>query len=154
MEAEMLGCSLIVLGKWSQKQGILMGMDFECVCEKKVEGKYVRVDLQPTPFNERFYHHYYFFIEEGAPIFFAQRGLPYDDMCPEVYDYYRGGFCKHSESWVLLSELFSINYEQCYPAFTDGTLMTLREYLGESFFIELERMRESGVDRMVYWLDQ
>ena len=38
-----------------------MGMDFECVCEKKVEGKYVKVDLQPTPFNERFYHHYYFF---------------------------------------------------------------------------------------------
>lgn len=103
---------------------------------------------------------------------FPHRGVP-EDASPEVVrlwdegqDYY------HSPSYVTLDELDAVDYDEeiedrrctreirtnywdgaqtCEPG--EGKRMTLGEFLGPWFLSETKRLRDLGVERIVFWFD-
>jgi hypothetical protein len=102
------------------------------------------------------------------------RGIPDDFHAPdhafrEDYEY----ACDyHSRSWFSVQELLDVDYDQiiedrrcskeiapnvysgaetCEPG--EGKQQTLREFLGNWYFRELERLKETGADRIVFCFD-
>lgn len=76
--------------------------------------------------------------------------------------YERWGCDGHSASWLSLKELLEFDYDQifedrrnggytCEPG--KGELTTYKEFLGEGFFEDLEKLKNSGADRIVFWFD-
>jgi hypothetical protein len=75
---------------------------------------------------------------------------------------------EHDHSWLLLSELQAIDFDQVvedrrttgivnglrYGNLTapvgEGVKMTLREFLGIEFFSELDRLEKAGAERIVF----
>lgn len=99
------------------------------------------------------------------------RGLPAGVTAPPFDDDDVEGdewLGEHDYSWLLVSELLSVEYEQMVEdrrtsgminGIRDGSLtaqpghgvrMTLREFLGEAYFDELARLEEAGVERIVF----
>lgn len=107
------------------------------------------------------------------------RGVP-DDMndskdsseMPWSYDHHGGELGDHSFSWLSVAELQAVNYEQtienrrcarvmaagytshgetCDPG--QGEKMTLREFLGQAYFDDLNTLQEIGADRIVFGFD-
>lgn len=106
-----------------------------------------------------------------APIA-ANRGLPVDASESVIRHYDEWGGDAHSPSWVSMSELLAVNYEQvvedrrvtkqigpgfwtgaatCEPG--EGKLQTLREFLGPWFFEILKHLQDAKADRVVFWFD-
>ncbi len=75
---------------------------------------------------------------------------------------------EHDYSWLLLSELLAVDYDRIvedrrttgvvnglrYGNLTSqpgmGVKMTLREFLGPGFFREIDRLKQAGVERIVF----
>lgn len=97
----------------------------------------------------------------------ARRGIPDDfhDESHEFRDADEGYY--HSHSWLSLQELLAHDYDKtvedrrvtingnggCTAEPGGGKSMTLREFLGDWYFSELERMKEAGVERIVFCFD-
>jgi hypothetical protein len=96
-----------------------------------------------------------------------QRGLPDDTSAFVRSAFTSWRFDAHSPSWMSMDELMSFDYEgevedrrctrngdggsTCEPG--NGKKMTYREFLGDGFFKDLERLRDGGADRVVFWFD-
>lgn len=152
-----------------------MGCDMTVAMETMTDnGKWVLVDNEWMPFDWRSYSLYGWLAgvrnySDVAPIA-PNRGLPID-ASHETRETY--ALCDaHSVTWVLVSELRSVDYDAfvedrrctveiapgmfhggmtCTPG--KGNTMTLREFLGEQFFEDLERLTELNIDRLVMWFD-
>jgi hypothetical protein len=100
------------------------------------------------------------------------RGLP-KDISKEVFTKYemqKGD--AHTASWLSVGELTSFNYEELMEdrrvavqlaprAYSGGETtekgkgikITFRQFLGEKFFDDLEKLKSSGAERLVFWFD-
>lgn len=88
--------------------------------------------------------------EYGFKPLAAQRGLPEDTSCSVHRLYDLGCGNNHSASWVDVNDLLAhrFDYDARNPA---GK--TYRELLGPYFFKDLDRLPESGAQRLVFWFD-
>jgi len=66
----------------------------------------------------------------------------------------------HTPSWLSIQELSEFDYDQIVEDRRNngetldvgqGQLMTMREFLGPTYFRHLNQMVELGVDRIVFW---
>ena len=111
-----------------------------------------------------------------------KRGLPEDLIRKKdpqdfyewssYHDDYEFGYDTHSHTWLSVKELAEYDYDQiiedrrysgidkhghhsgactCEPG--EGQKMTAREFLGEQFFEDLERLKYEDADRIVFWFD-
>lgn len=154
-----------------------MGCDIHTCPEKRdANGTWVEVDMRPEVFGGRDYDLFGFLADvrnySAVDPIAAGRGLP-DDSPLATSEYWNTPFDEyHSVSWVALSELLAVDYDkvienrritvQTLPGTQDnrhtaehgeGRFMPLREFLGESYFVDLERMRAAGVERLVFGFD-
>jgi hypothetical protein len=128
----------------------------------------------PEPFNWRSYSMYGFLADvrnySYSPVISEPRGLP-DDVSDEVkkeYDYW--DMDGHSHSWLTLRELLDYDYDQIFEdrrttkdgdgaadaGEGNGVKTSIREFLGESFFEQIEGMQKLGNPedvRVVFWFD-
>jgi hypothetical protein len=103
-----------------------------------------------------------------SPVISEPRGLPEDvsDAVRDADDWSD----HHSHSWLTLAELLAYDYEQVFwdrritrdgngaalAGEGEGEHLTLRAFLGEWFFKELDRLRTFGDPedvRLVFWFD-
>lgn len=147
-----------------------MGCDIHTQAERKVNGNWEEVDV--VPFDWRSYSMFAFLV--GVRNYSAitpispPRGLPADAIETE-YGAHGGD---HSFSWLTLHELLSFNYDQPLedrrytrqegPNFFngaataepgEGTMTTYREFLGEAFFEDLEKLKAADAERIVFGFD-
>lgn len=148
-----------------------MGCDIHSQAERKVNGKWEIVpDI--VPFDWRSYGMFAFLA--GVRNYSAitplskPRGLPADAV--ERDDGDCGG--DHSHSWLSLEELLAFDYDAsmedrrytrqegpnsfngaatCEPG--QGEKTTYREFLGEAFFKDLEKLKAAGAERVVFGFD-
>lgn len=95
------------------------------------------------------------------------RGIP-DDVSVDVKDLYKIWYGDaHSASWLTLDELLNFNYKEtvedrrctignnggCTAPEGEGKLTSYKDFLGEFYFNELEKLKEAGADRVVFWFD-
>lgn len=100
------------------------------------------------------------------------RGVPDDVSAGLKADYESWGSDAHSASWLSVEELLAFNYDAptedrrvmrqvgpnhwnggCTTEPGEGRLTTYREFLGSWFMDELEALKASGADRIVFWFD-
>lgn len=135
------------------------------------ESAYVPLDF--SPFDCRSYGMFGFLADvrnySKVPPLAEQRGVPADS--PE-HGYYHQDSDYHSASWLSVAELLAFDYDQtfedrrytrqegpnlfngaatCEPG--QGQQVTFREFLPEQFFEDLEKLKELGADRVVFWFD-
>lgn len=152
-----------------------MGCDIHTHAERKVGDRYEKIEGL-EPFDWRAYGMYGFLAgvrnySDVTPI--AQpRGIPADASAPVQSNYTLWGVDAHSASWLDVRELADFDYEQPMEdrrytgmdprgfmngALTakpgEGTATTYREFLGEGFFEDLEKLSKAGADRIVFWFD-
>lgn len=151
-----------------------MGCDIHSFAEKRDGGIWQYVDVEC--FADRNYSAFGFLA--GVRNYSAikpisePRGIP-SYTSPEVLAQYKEWDTDaHTPSWLLLSELNAIDYEQsiedrrctvqrapnwfdgggtCAPG--AGNRMSLREFLGSVFMDDVRRMTEAGAERIVFWFD-
>lgn len=151
-----------------------MGCDIHSFAEKKEGGSWVSLDVEA--FHRRSYGYFGWLAgvrnySEMSPIA-SLRGVP-DDASKAVTDQH-SNMCgdAHSESWISLPELLGVDYEQivedrrctvqtgerswngaatCAPGL--GDKVVLREFLGSSFFEALDRLKQAGAERVIFWFD-
>jgi hypothetical protein len=150
-----------------------MGCDIHMQAERQVNGKWYTI---PGHFFDwRSYSNFAFLAgvrnySDITPIS-DPRGLPEDAAdSDDEYGGARGG--DHSFSWLSLEELLAFNYDaitedrrvtvqigpNCWNGGATaepggGETMTYREYLGEVFFEELEKLKAAGAERIVFGFD-
>jgi hypothetical protein len=150
-----------------------MGCDIHSQAERRVDGKWTRIEGL-EPFDWRSYGMYGFLANvrnysDVTPISEA-RGLPVDaDYVAEESEHWLGD---HSFSWLSLNELLAFDYdqpmedrrvsEQIAPNVWSGAgtaqpgggkQTTYRDFLGEGFFEELEKLKTVGAERIVFGFD-
>ena len=154
-----------------------MGCDIHCYAERKNEnGKFEVVSLPDEPFGWRSYGMFDFLAGVRAysaitPIS-EPRGIP-NDVSPVVKTEYESWDADaHTPSWLSVKELAEFDYEQqtedrrymkqigpnawdggqtCGPG--EGSLMTYREFLGQKFFEDLQKLKDVGAERIIFWFD-
>lgn len=147
-----------------------MGCDIHCYAERKTPtGQEVVPDL--APFDWRSYGMYGFLADvrnySDVPPIAQPRGIPSDasQSVRDEYESWNGD--AHSASWLSIAELTNFDYDQsmenrrvmrdrnggctCEPG--EGKKMTFLEFLGESFFKDLDRLKSAGADRVIFWFD-
>ncbi len=147
-----------------------MGCDIHLQAERKVDGKWREVP--GSFFDWRSYNNFAFLagIRNYSAItpIAKPRGLP-DDAVETEYGAHGGD---HSHSWLSLEELLAFNYDAMTEdrrvtvvmpgGWTNGgataepgggEAMTYREYLGEGFFEELQKLKAAGAERIVFGFD-
>lgn len=153
-----------------------MGCDIHSNAERRNEtGEWVRIpDL--APFDSRCYGTFGFLADvrnySEVPPIAERRGIP-DDVSKEVAKDYEGWSCDaHSASWLSVAELEAFDYDAimedrrctkqtgpnswnggstCEPG--EGKQQTFREFLGSYFFVDIEKLKEAGAERVVFWFD-
>lgn len=142
------------------------------------DGEATYEDIEDSFFDCRSYGLFGFWVGvrnySAIPPLSAPRGIPNDFHTPEHE--FREGYeyaCDyHSRSWFSVQELLDVDYDQtvedrrcsrqiapnvfsggetCEPG--EGKPQTLREFLGEWYFTELNRLKEAGADRIVFCFD-
>jgi hypothetical protein len=152
-----------------------MGCDIHAFAERKVNGSWVSMSINNNwgaqPFEVRSYS--LFGLLAGVrnysavtPIA-APRGMP-DTVSELVQEkFLHWSLDGHTHSWLMLSELTDFDYDQtmedrrvtrggdacCTADPGDGEKRTYREFLGEWYFKELERLKTLGAERIVFWFD-
>ena len=149
-----------------------MGCDIHSRAEKRVGEKWVVIPGF-KPFDWRSYGMYGFLANirnySAVPPLSEPRGLP-DDAPPDDEEGIWLG--DHSHSWLSLEEFTAFNYDQPLedrrftrqegPNFFngaataeigEGTMTTYREFLGEAFFKDIQKLREMGAERIVFGFD-
>ena len=103
-----------------------------------------------------------------------RKGLP-EDMSKGTRESFGDGIDWHSSSWLTLAELLAPNYDEVFwdrrvtkqtgpNSWTgaglaeegEGEHLTLREFLGEWYFKEVDKLRQYGEAekvRVVFWFD-
>jgi hypothetical protein len=151
-----------------------MGCDIHSQAEHIVDGKWRRVGSAYQPFNWRCYGIFAFLAGvrnySGIKPIAEARGMAPDvDYDDGDSDHWLGD---HSHSWLALDELLSFDYNQLTEdrrvtvqvsarawdgartcAEGDGKKMTYREFLGDSFFDELKKLKSMGAERIVFGFD-
>ena len=153
-----------------------MGCDIHCFAERRGSNGWECVSLDPMPFDCRSYGMFVFLAGvrnySAVPPIAAPRGFP-DDASPEARESYEDwDMDAHTPSWLTLEELSAFDYDAevedrrytkqegphfynggatCDPG--NGKKMPWREFLGEWFMKELQRLKDSGVERLVFWFD-
>ena len=123
------------------------------------------------PFGWRSYSVFGFLADvrnySAVPPIAQPRGLP-DDLSATVAE--AAEDCGHSASWLTVHELAVFDYEQMVNdrritrgndggvtgAPEEGTLMSYREFLGEAFARDVERLQALGDPertRVVFWFE-
>jgi hypothetical protein len=146
-----------------------MGCDIHSIAEKRVNGKWEQLPF--APFDWRGYGMFGFLADvrnySAVPPISKPRGLP-DDFTREEDD----DLGDHSFSWLSVEELLAFDYDavvedrrytrQEGPNYFNGgataepgqgKMMTWREFLGEGFFGDLEKLKEMGAERIVFGFD-
>lgn len=94
------------------------------------------------------------------------RGIP-SDFHTESHPFREADSYYHSKSWLSVQELAEYDYDQivedrrvtingdggCTAEPGGGEQMPLREFLGQWYFTELERLQAAGADRIVFCFD-
>lgn len=152
-----------------------MGCDIHSFTEIKKDGKWQ--DAGFSPFDWRQYGMYGFLAGvrnySMSPVIAEKRGFPEDSSLRKEYDDWD---CDgHSHSWLLLKELLDYNYNQeiwdrrvtrqIRPNLWsgaelanegEGEHLSLRDFLGEHYFKDLDKLKEFGDPenvRIVFWFD-
>lgn len=151
-----------------------MGCDIHSYAEKQQNGEWIALDV--VAFDHRNYGFFGWLADvrnySSVKPIAARRGLPKDASNSAKNEFESWGYDAHSVSWVSMSELLSIDYDsyiedrrvmvQLGPNHWTGAAtcdqgkggsLTLREFLGKSFFDSLERLKKSGADRVIFWFD-
>jgi hypothetical protein len=152
-----------------------MGCDIRTFTEQKnSEGVWEELDL--SPFDWRSYRMFGFLAGVRnyscvGPLV-EPRGFP-PDASPTVQKIYEDwSYDAHTPSWLTVEELSEFNYDApcedrrtmiktgphswngahtCEPG--EGKKTTFREFLGEAFFDDLQKLKESNAGRIVFWFD-
>lgn len=152
-----------------------MGCDIHSFAEKKVGDRYEMIpDL--APFDWRDYGMYGFLAGvrnySAVPVLAQPRDLP-DDLSPGVRERAEDWSADaHTHSWLSVTELLAFDYDkpvedrrytrQEAPNFFNGAAtaepgegksMPWREFLGDGFFTDLEKLKAAGAERVVFWFD-
>jgi len=150
-----------------------MGCDIHTLAQHKTEAGWEDIDF--APFDWRDYGLFAFLAgvrnySAVTPIS-EPRGLPDDMPTPSDDDWDR--WCDlHSTSWLTVEELLTFNYDEvvedrryirkepsgmlngaatCEPG--QGKFQTWREFLGNTYFEDLEKLKVLGADRIVFGFD-
>jgi hypothetical protein len=146
-----------------------MGCDIHSYAEKKTDDGYEFLGFRP--FDWRAYGMYAFLA--GVRNYSAvtplaeRRGLPKDISELVAFAYEGWDSDAHSASWLSLDELTKFDYDKimedrrvminndggCTAEVGGGQEMTYREFLAGDFFTDLEKLKELGADRIVFWFD-
>lgn len=158
-----------------------MGCDIHSYVEQRVSNGWTRAHWGVTdkygecePFRDRIYAVFGWLADvrnySAVPPISKPRGLP-GDVSPDVLrEYEEWGLDAHSASWLSVDELLAFDYIETFedrrvtrgndggvtaePG--DGRLVSYREFLGHSFFEDLERLAEFNKvapTRVVFWFD-
>lgn len=127
-----------------------MGCDIHTTVERQLpDGSWEFVKLTPEAFDTRHYGLFGFLADVRnyslVPNPWPPHGWPMNITLDsravlEVWE----DCCGHSEHWLLLSKLLNYDYDQIFEDRRIGKPTTLREFLGEWYFKELERLRQLG----------
>lgn len=149
-----------------------MGCDIHAWGEKQLPTtEWILVELKPEPFDWRSYGLFGFLADvrnySDVPPISAARGVP-DTLskeaahCIESWD-----ADAHSHSWLTVAELEAFDYEKpvedrritvngnggCTAEPGGGRMTTYREFLNTGYFDELKRLKEAGIERIVFCFD-
>jgi hypothetical protein len=156
-----------------------MGCDISLYAEKRVDDKWVQVEVEGNPFGERQYGKFGFLADvrnySAVTPIAPQRGMP-----PDTEASFLRGYAEdaaegnvHSASWLTIAELEAFNYDAmmedrrvtrvvsagyrdggctCDPG--EGKKMTYREFFESTdFFESLAALKAAGAERVVFWFD-
>jgi hypothetical protein len=149
-----------------------MGCDIHTQAEKRIDGKWTRIDGL-EPFDWRSYGMYAFLAgvrnySAVTPIA-EPRGLPADADYTEDAEHWLG---EHSFSWLSIDELLTFDYTQtmedrrvtrqlapnfisgaetCEPG--EGEKTTYRDFLGDGYFEDLQKLKDAGAERVIFGFD-
>lgn len=148
-----------------------MGCDIHAYAEKKdARGQFQWAPVRDL-FDWRSYGTFGFLADvrnySAVTPIAPRKGLP-DDVSADVKGEYESWDSDaHSASWLSLQEFLAFDYDvemedrrvminndggcTCNPG--EGKKMTYREFLGPSFFEDIDRLKEAGADRVVFWFD-
>jgi hypothetical protein len=151
-----------------------MGCDIHMALERRLAiGKFVEAYLDPPVFDWRSYGLFGFLADvrnySFVPPIAPQRGMP-DDACAATKEYIGGDY--HSVSWLSVAELAAFDYEKTFEdrritvqiasnAWSgagdagkgNGNVTTFRAFLGKAYFVDLERLKEAKIDRIIFGFD-
>lgn len=152
-----------------------MGCDIHSYVEKRNEnGKWENIEYEP--FRHRTYNVFGFLADvrnySNIPPISEPRGLP-TDVSKEIKKQRKiWNSDGHSDSWLSIKELVDFNYDSliedqrvtiqtgpntfnggatCNPG--EGKITTYRNFLGDSFFEDLQKLQDLGAERIVFWFD-
>lgn len=147
-----------------------MGTDITTSCEyKNKDGEFIEA-IGMHVFVNRCYGVFAFLAGvrnySGIKPIVEPRGKPDDYVEMSTADYYDYGY-ENPTTWLLVSELAAFDYDSemedrrvsidgdggCTCPVGQGTKMTWREFLGTSFFTDLDLLVKEGIERVVLWFD-
>lgn len=134
-----------------------MGCDIHIYAEKKDDSGNWQSIPRFELFQDRNYVAFSFFAgvrnsSEIKPIS-KPRGIPEDASKTALKSFKKWGDDAHTPSWLSLEELMAFNYDKKVFDTTDPRHGTYRDFLEADFFSDLEKMKEKGVERIVFWFD-
>ena len=152
-----------------------MGCDIHAFAEKQAGERWIRV-RGISPFDWRSYGLFGFLADirnySAVPPIAPRRELPRDVSEAVQDEYERWSGDAHSATWLSVAELLVFDYDQefedrrytrqegpnffnggatCEPG--QGKKTTYREFLGPAFFKDLDKLKEAGAERVVFWFD-
>lgn len=153
-----------------------MGCDIHCFAEKRNEVGVFKILKSVEPFDVRSYRLFGFLAgvrnySAITPIALP-RGIP-EDASAWVAEEHESWSCDaHSASWLSVAELLAFDYEaecedrRCTRRMPGGCIsggetrdpgqgvkQSYREFLGQSFFDDLEALKQEGAERVIFWFD-
>lgn len=159
-----------------------MGCDIHIWAERKTANGFETVkgvefsEGASAPFYWRAYGMYGFLADvrnySDVPPIAECRGFP-DDASGIVSGNYRDwDLDAHSPSWLSVAELAAFDYDRpiedrrvgrqlapnlysgaCTAEPGEGRMTTYREFLGDAYFEDLEKLKSCGATRVVFWFD-
>ncbi len=154
-----------------------MGCDIHVYAERKnAAGKWEQIELVQPILDDRSYSRFGFLANvrnySGIPPIAEPRGLPSDMSAAVTQECEDWKFDAHSSSYLLVSELLEFDYDKpcedrrvtkqigpnsydggCTCPIGQGKKTTFREFLRESFFVELEKLKDVKAERIIFWFD-
>jgi hypothetical protein len=140
--------------------------------EKRQGDRWVLVEREVMDWHARTYSAFLAGVRNSSlvPPIAEPRGAPVDMSEPVAEEFVEQGSDAVAPSWLSMQELLQFDYETRFedrrvarrmPAgYLDhaaigepgeGRIVTYREFLGPAYFEELEKLSESGAERVVFW---
>lgn len=151
-----------------------MGCDIHCYAERRSGNNFVKVKCDAL--GSRSYGTFGFLADvrnysDVTPIV-ERRGFPVDASRAVKSSYEGWGSDAHSPSWLTIEELTGFDYDRsmedrrvtrqvgenmwsggCTSEAGGGVMTTYREFLGEWFFKDIQKLQDAGAERIVFWFD-